>query len=54
MPAFDLSTLAEGDIVLHAKFGEGRVISCDGKIVAVEFADGVKKLALGFAPLKKL
>ncbi len=43
-----------GDIVSHAKFGEGRVISCDGKIVAVEFADGVKKLALGFAPLKKL
>jgi len=43
-----------GDVVSHAKFGEGSVLSCDGKIVEVEFADGVKKLALGFAKLKKL
>lgn len=45
---------AEGDTVSHPKFGEGRVLSCDGRIIAVEFGDGVKKLALGFAPIKKI
>lgn len=45
---------AAGDTVSHPKFGEGKVLSCDGKIIAVEFADGTKKLALGFAPLKRL
>lgn len=48
------SDLAPGDAVSHPKFGEGQVISCDGKIVAVKFGDETKKLALGFAPLKKL
>ena len=43
-----------GDRISHPKFGEGDVISCDGKIVEVKFADGIKKMALGFAPLKKL
>lgn len=46
--------LVKGDRVSHTKFGEGTVLACDGKIVTVEFAEGVKKLALGFAPLKKL
>lgn len=43
-----------GDRISHPKFGEGEVISCDGKIVEVRFESGTKKLALGFAPLKKL
>lgn len=43
-----------GDLISHPKFGAGTVKSCDGSIVEAEFADGVKKLALGFAPLKKL
>ena len=45
---------AAGDRVNHAKFGDGVVLSSDGKIIRVRFADGEKKLAVGFAPLKKL
>ena len=43
-----------GELVSHPKFGKGEVVSCDGKIVTVKFSDGTKKLAVGFAPLKKL
>ena len=43
-----------GEPVSHPKFGKGEVVSCDGKIVTVKFGDGTKKLAVGFAPLKKL
>ena len=43
-----------GELVSHPKFGKGEVVSCDGKIVTVKFGDGTKKLAVGFAPLKKL
>ncbi|MDO4545247.1 MAG: UvrD-helicase domain-containing protein [Bacillota bacterium] len=43
-----------GDAVSHPKFGEGRVSACDGKTVTVEFAEGSKKLALGYAPIKKV
>lgn len=45
---------AEGDRVSHPKFGEGIVEKCDGKTVSVSFEDGVKKLAVGFAPIKKI
>lgn len=45
---------AQGDTVSHPKFGSGSVVSCGAKTVEVKFADGVKKLALGIAPLKKL
>ncbi len=48
------TSFAAGDRVSHPKFGEGKVLSSDGKIVRVRFADGEKKLAVGFAPLKKL
>lgn len=44
----------EGDRVSHPKFGEGLVLECDGKIALVEFDSGVKKLAVGFAPIKKI
>lgn len=47
-------SFAAGDRISHPKFGEGLVKSCDGKIVEIEFATGTKKLALGFAPLKKI
>ena len=47
-------TYAPGDRVSHKKFGEGQVLECTDKIVRVRFADGEKKLAIGFAPLKKL
>jgi len=43
-----------GDKVKHAKFGEGVVLSANSKIVEIEFADGRKKLAVGFAPITKL
>ena len=43
-----------GDMVEHKKFGVGKVLACDGKIIQVEFPEGTKKLALGFAPLKKV
>ena len=42
-----------GDRVVHPKFGEGEVLSCEGKIIRVAFADGEKKLALGMAPLSR-
>lgn len=43
-----------GDKVSHPKFGEGSVVSCTDKIIEIEFAEGVKKLALGIAPIKKI
>ena len=47
--------LKAGDRVQHKKFGEGMVIEADGKTVTIIFDTvGVKKLALGFAPLKKV
>ena len=45
---------AAGDAVKHPKFGQGVVVGCDAKVVTVKFDDGEKKLALGFAPLKKV
>ena len=60
MPAFDLSTLAEGDIVLHAKFGEGKIVRLDksGKYIHVAFSVGEKTFAgsafeQGFLKLKR-
>ena len=47
-------SFAAGDRISHPKFGEGSVLSCDGKIIEVQFEGGIKKMALGFAPLKKL
>lgn len=43
-----------GDRVVHEKFGEGIVQEVEGKVIRVEFADGTKKLALGFANIRKL
>ncbi len=48
------SEFSEGDKVSHTKFGEGTVVSCDGKVVTVNFDGETKKMAVGFAPLKKL
>ncbi len=44
-----------GDLVEHSKFGKGRVMEVDSKIVKVDFDnEGEKKLARSVAPLKKL
>ena len=43
-----------GDRVSHPKFGEGTVQGADARTVTVAFADGTKKLAIGFAPIKKI
>lgn len=44
-----------GDRVSHGKFGEGMVLEATDTIVTVAFdGAGVKKLALGVAPLKKI
>ena len=43
-----------GDRVAHPKFGEGEVKAADARTVTVAFADGTKKLAIGFAPIKKI
>lgn len=43
-----------GDRVSHPKFGEGTVAAADARMVTVAFADGTKKLAIGFAPIKKI
>ena len=46
---------AAGDKVKHPKFGEGMVIEATASVVTVAFDDaGIKKLAKGIAPLKKL
>ncbi len=47
--------LSIGDKVEHQIFGVGTVEGIDGQIVAVDFGSGrVKKLNVGFAPLKRL
>ena len=43
-----------GDRISHPKFGEGEVIECGEGTIRVQFADDIKKLALGFAAIKKL
>ena len=48
-------SFAAGDRVKHPKFGSGEVLQVSGNILRVRFEDGSeKKLALGFAPLKKI
>ena len=48
-------SFAPGDRVKHPKFGEGMVIEEAGNIVTVAFDDaGIKKLAKGIAPIKKI
>ena len=49
------SDFGDGDRLSHPKFGEGLVISVKGGAVTVAFDSvGIKKLALDFAPLKKI
>ncbi|MFV0515880.1 MAG: ATP-dependent helicase [Aminipila sp.] len=44
-----------GDRVNHSKFGEGMVVSVDGKTISVMFdSAGLKKLAKDIAPIKKI
>ncbi len=47
-----------GARVRHARFGEGRVLEVEGEgvraVVTVQFTMGVKRLALGYAPLETL
>lgn len=44
-----------GDRVIHGKFGEGVVLEVTPKIIRAEFVgNGVKKLAVGIAPIKKM
>ena len=44
-----------GDRVIHGKFGEGVVLEVTPKVIRVEFVgNGVKKLAVGIAPIKKM
>jgi hypothetical protein len=45
---------AVGDRVSHPKFGEGEVVECGKGTIRVKFADDIKKLALGFAPIKRI
>ena len=59
-PTFDTSTLTEGTAVLHAKFGEGRIVKIDklGKYIHVTFSIGEKTFAnsafaQGFLKLKE-
>ncbi len=47
--------LENGDRVEHAKFGEGLVLEADEKTARIVFdTAGTKKIAIEFAPLKKL
>jgi DNA helicase-2/ATP-dependent DNA helicase PcrA len=53
----EVPVFAAGDQVRHATFGEGRVLEVEGEgvraVVTVRFAQGVKRLALGYAPLER-
>jgi len=53
----EVPSFAVGDHVRHATFGEGRVLEVEGEgvraVVTVRFAQGVKRLALGYAPLQR-
>ena len=54
----EIPSFAVGDHVRHASFGEGRVLGVEGEgvrgVVTVQFAQGVKRLALGYAPLERV
>ncbi|HEY6102390.1 MAG TPA: UvrD-helicase domain-containing protein [bacterium] len=54
----EVPSFAAGDQVRHATFGEGRVLEVEGAgvraVVTVKFALGVKRLALGYAPLERV
>jgi DNA helicase-2/ATP-dependent DNA helicase PcrA len=54
----EVPSFAAGDQVRHATFGEGRVLEVEGEgvraVVTVKFAQGVKRLALGYAPLERV
>lgn len=58
-PAFDTSTLTEGTAVVHAKFGEGKIVKLNklGKYIHVTFSVGEKTFTssafeTGFLKLK--
>ena len=54
----EVPSFAAGDRVRHAAFGEGRVLEVEGEgvraVVTVQFTQGVKRLALGYAPLERV
>ena len=54
----EVPTFAAGDQVRHATFGQGRVLEVEGEgvraVVTVQFTHGVKRLALGYAPLERV
>ena len=54
----EVPSFAAGDQVRHSAFGEGRVLEVEGEgvraVVTVRFAQGVKRLALGYAPLERV
>jgi hypothetical protein len=54
MAKANAESFSVGDRVAHSKFGEGTVLEVNGKVIRIEFADQVRKLALGIAPIKKL
>jgi len=54
----EVPSFTAGDHVRHATFGEGRVLDVEGEgvraVVTVKFTQGVKRLALGYAPLERV
>ncbi len=53
-----VETFAAGDRVRHTNFGEGTILEVEGEgiraVVTVRFPLGVKRLALGYAPLERV
>ncbi len=43
-----------GDKVIHELFGHGIIVDIDGDMLAIKFANGIKKFNSSFAPIKKL
>jgi DNA helicase-2/ATP-dependent DNA helicase PcrA len=54
----NIPELTVGDHVRHTIFGEGKVLAVEGEgvraVVTVQFSVGVKRLALGYAPLERI
>ncbi|HUC95650.1 MAG TPA: 3'-5' exonuclease, partial [Candidatus Saccharimonadia bacterium] len=47
--------LAEGDVIYHKIFGEGRVVELEGDNLVIYFKDkGSKKININFAPIEKI
>ena len=53
-PVGSVAEFEKGDKVSHPVFGEGEVLKITGGVIEVKFGEGVKRLAISIAPLRKI